>query len=600
MFGSRHALIVAIAAIGVAHAAEWSSQAVYTAGQEVSYQGQTWRAKWWTQNNVPGAEQWGPWQLVAGTPTPAPATPVPATPTPNATPTPVAVTPTVTPRPATPTPVTPAPVTPAPSGCYAAWTEGSTYAAGSNVTYKGRNYRALVTHVAYVGANWNPAASGTLWSDTGACNDGGVQPTPTVTPRPTVSPTPTPTVTPRPTISPTPVTATPTPVSPVSPTPIVSPTPVVPTPVVPTPAGGVPTKAEAEAYAARLTDTDIFRKVKYSVRTLPNAQVEAVAPGKATNPENVKRVEALVSQQKFDYYFQVRNPSYTYQGFLQGVAKFPGFCDTYTDGRNSDEICRRSLAAMFAHFAQETGGHSIEQFGIPEWRQALVHVREMGWDETKSGYNAECNDPVFNKIWTCGKLANGQFKGYFGRGAKQLSYNYNYGPFSQAMFDGDQFKLLNNPELVADTWLNLASAVFFFIYPQPPKPSMLHVIDGTWVPNDFDKSRQLGNDFPTTIQIINAECQDTPTKPAAQNRINYYTEFSRDLGWDINKESMKCAGMGRFDGGSSAAFNIYWEEDWKVGGENKCQLVSYQTPYNALIEGQYVKCVEDKWNVKLK
>ncbi|XZG69590.1 glycoside hydrolase family 19 protein [Chitinibacteraceae bacterium HSL-7] len=586
------ALVVAIASIGVAHAAEWDSKAVYVKGNQVTYQGQTFEAKWWTQGDAPGATQWGPWSVVAGGGTPAPtpvATPVP---TPVTTPAP---TPVATPAPTPVATPTPAPGT-GPAGCYSAWVEGSTYAAGTQVTYNGRNYKALVTHVAYIGANWNPAANPTLWTDTGACTSGGgtVTPTPVATPTPAPV-TPTPVVTPIPTPvppTPTPVTPTPAPVTP-TPTPVVTPTPA------PTP-GGVPTKAEAEAYAAQLTDSDIFRKVKYSVRTLPNAQVEAVAPGKATNPENVKRVEALLSAQKFEYYFPVRNTSYTYQGFLQGVAKFPGFCDTYTDGRNSDEICRRSLAAMFAHFAQETGGHSIEQFGIPEWRQALVHVREMGWDETMSGYNAECNDPVFNQVWTCGKLADGKFKGYFGRGAKQLSYNYNYGPFSQAMFDGDQFKLLNNPELVADTWLNLASAVFFFIYPQPPKPSMLHVIDGTWVPNQFDKDRQLGNDFPTTIQIINAECQDSPTKKAAQNRIDYYTEFARDLGWDISKESMKCAGMGRFDGGSSAAFNIYWEQDWKVGGENKCQLVSYQTPYNALIEGQYVKCVEARWNVTLK
>lgn len=558
-------------------AADWDAKAVYTAGQTVTYQGKTWKAKWWTQGEVPGSQQWGAWGEVAGTVTPVPtvaptatptakptvaptATPLP-TATPTATPTPKpTVTPTATPLPtATPTIAPTVAPTVAPTAtptaaptqppvvtgpCEAGWSAATAYQGGAKVSYQGYNYSA----------KWwtqgNDPSQGGVWVSSGACsggsNGGGG----------TVTPTPAP--------------------------------------------GGVPTKAEAEAYAATLTNSDIFRKVKASVRTLPNSVVEAVAPGKATNPDNVKRVEALVSQQKFDYFFQVRNKAYTYQGFLQAVAKFPGFCDTYTDGRNSDEICRRSLAGMFAHFAQETGGHSIVEFGIPEWRQALVHVREMGWTEGMSGYNAECNDPVFNKTWTCGKLPDGKFKGYFGRGAKQLSYNYNYGPFSQAMFDGDQFKLLNEPELVADTWLNLASAVFFFIYPQPPKPSMLHVIDGTWVPNDFDKARQLGNDFPTTIQIINAECQDSPTKAAAQNRLDYYTEFSRELGWDIKKESMKCAGMGRFDGGSSAAFNIYWEKDWKVGGDNKCQLVSYQTPYNALIDGQYTKCVEANWGVTLK
>ncbi|MER6538033.1 carbohydrate-binding protein [Streptomyces sp900105755] len=40
----------------------WSATAVYTAGNEVSYNSHNWKAKWWTQNEVPGASEWGPWQ----------------------------------------------------------------------------------------------------------------------------------------------------------------------------------------------------------------------------------------------------------------------------------------------------------------------------------------------------------------------------------------------------------------------------------------------------------------------------------------------------------------------------------------------------------
>lgn len=53
----------------------------------------------------------------------------------------------------------------------------------------------------------------------------------------------------------------------------------------------------------------------------------------------------------------------------------------------------------------------------------------------------------------CGKDKDGDFLSYFGRGAKQLSYNYNYGPFSDAMY-GDVRPLLDKPELVADTRMN--------------------------------------------------------------------------------------------------------------------------------------------------
>jgi chitinase len=39
----------------------WSATAVYTAGNEVGYNGHHWKAKWWTQNEKPGAAEWGPW-----------------------------------------------------------------------------------------------------------------------------------------------------------------------------------------------------------------------------------------------------------------------------------------------------------------------------------------------------------------------------------------------------------------------------------------------------------------------------------------------------------------------------------------------------------
>ncbi|UOD33338.1 chitinase [Massilia violaceinigra] len=350
-----------------------------------------------------------------------------------------------------------------------------------------------------------------------------------------------------------------------------------------------------------MTDNAFFRTVKASIRTLDNAGVEQVVPGRSANPINVKRVERLLPATKWDHFFAVREPSYTYQRFLQAVAKFPALCDDYADGRDADGICRHTLATMFAHFAQETGEHNASST-IPEWRQGLKYLRELGCDDTGAGcgYNAECADPVFNSVWTCGKNPDGSFKKYFGRGAKQLSYNYNYGPFSQIMFGGDQSVLLRDPDRVASTWLNLASATFFFVYPQPPKPSMLHVIDGTWVPNAADRAAGAGNNFATTIMIINAECGQGTEKAAAQNRINYYKQFAGELGWNVGAEQLSCATMQRFGPSSSASYSIYWEKNWNEGGQNQCQLVSYQTPYSALIADNYVKCVQDNWKVKLQ
>jgi len=357
-----------------------------------------------------------------------------------------------------------------------------------------------------------------------------------------------------------------------------------------------------------LTNFPLMASVKSTIRTLDNSLVEQIEPGKSTNPENVKRVEGIIKASDWDYLFPLRAPEYTYSNFLKAVGKFPALCQTYTDGRNSDAICRKSLATMFAHFAQETGGHESWR-PEAEWRQALVYVREMGWSEgQKGGYNGECNPDVWQgQTWPCGKDKDGDFVSYFGRGAKQLSYNYNYGPFSEAMY-GDVRVLLDKPELVADTWLNLASAIFFFAYPQPPKPSMLQVIDGTWQPNDHDKANGLVPGFGVTTQIINGgvECGGPTEIAQSQNRIKYYKEFANYLKVPVPaNEVLGCANMKQFDEGGAGALKIYWEQDWGWSADTpdgktySCQLVGYQTPFSAFKEGDYGRCVQKFFNVNV-
>lgn len=353
---------------------------------------------------------------------------------------------------------------------------------------------------------------------------------------------------------------------------------------------------------AALTDGPLMALVKDSIRTRDNEAVEAVVPGREANPENVRRVESIIDAERWDFFFPRRAPEYTYESFLRAIAKFPAFCGLYDDGRDADAICRKALATMFAHFTQETGGHTIA-WPEPQWRQGLVYVRELGWSEEASGGYGICDTSTWQgATWPCavfpeGHPSAGAYKSYFGRGAKQLSYNYNYGPFSQAMF-GDVSVLLEEPQLVADTWLNLASAVFFYVYPQPPKPSMLHALDGTWVPNEHDLAGGLEPGFGVTTQIINGgiECGGSSEHQQSANRIEYYRNFARELGVEIvPDEVLGCANMQRFDTQGSGALAIYWEQDWTR--PNACQLVSYQTPFSAFTGGDYEKCVEAYFDV---
>lgn len=359
------------------------------------------------------------------------------------------------------------------------------------------------------------------------------------------------------------------------------------------------------------TASDDFAKIKHTIRTLDNESVEQVLPGRAGNPGNVKRLESILSSQAWSFLFPHRAAEYDYRKFLQAVAKFPAFCGHYDTIGKADAICRRSLATLFAHMTRETGAFE-QTLGTEQWRQGLYFTRQVGCSDgsLNCGYNNTCSPALWQgQTWPCGKDAQGRYLKYYGRGARQLSYNFNYGAFSDAIF-GDATVLLNDPDRVADSWLNLASAVFFFVYPQPPKPAMLAVIDGSWRPNAADIAQGIRPGFGATINIVAGgnECGRT-TKRKSQSpnpissRVDIYKHYANYLGVPIKaKEVLDCKNQGRFTGDGAGALKIHYEEDWlwhsnRVDARSfECKLVDYQTPYFALAIGAYERCVKDKFN----
>ena len=287
--------------------------------------------------------------------------------------------------------------------------------------------------------------------------------------------------------------------------------------------------------------------------TLDNKLVELIEPGSVNNPENVKNVEKIISESRFREFFPQKNGAYTYSNFLKAIGKYPAIC-------SNARLCPKILANMFAHFEQETAG--------------LFYIEEIN----KGRYCADWSDWV-KEAYPCvpGKK-------YYGRGAKQLSWNYNYGSFSSAMF-GDPLVLLKEPELVATTWLNFAASMWFFVTPQPPKPSMLQVLDQSWTPNFHDVSSKLKPGFGVTTMIINGEIECGKITQQAQNREKYYKEYAKKLNVKIEGEKLDCKDMKPFSsGGSAGKVSLYWAP------ESGCKLVTWQTAYSALIEGDYDRC----------
>ena len=288
---------------------------------------------------------------------------------------------------------------------------------------------------------------------------------------------------------------------------------------------------------------------------LPSHQVEKISAGNDDNPSNVQILQRLLPEQKFEEIFPRANPAYTYNNFLKAVGAFPAVCRT-------EDSCRRELATMFAHFQQETLG--------------LFYLEEIN----KSSYCAQWT------AWVSQSFPCSAGQKYYGRGAKQLSWNYNYGAFSLAIF-GDPQVLLRQPELVATTWLNFASALWFFVTPQPPKPAMLEIVSGAWQPTQADLSGNISPGFGATTLVINGalECGPNPANPTAStNRQFHYRLYAEMFGLDIRGEKLDCADMAAFSSaGASPA--LYWEP------RQACSLVTWQTAFSALVDGNYQRCL---------
>ena len=60
-----------------------------------------------------------------------------------------------------------------------------------------------------------------------------------------------------------------------------------------------------------------YREVLKTVMTLDNDEVEKISPKRKENPDNVRRVEFILTEDNFDELFPRRHRSYTYTRLLQ-------------------------------------------------------------------------------------------------------------------------------------------------------------------------------------------------------------------------------------------------------------------------------------------
>jgi hypothetical protein len=262
------------------------------------------------------------------------------------------------------------------------------------------------------------------------------------------------------------------------------------------------------------------------------------------NNRNATKVSKYLDEIKWNELFPKRygigikdsinnNPDfYSFKTFVLVAKLFPAFL---SEGDESAQ--KRELAAFLANIAQETsGGWQDAPGGYFKWGLYFL-------EENNSGLQYTYNDTSKKNY----PGVEGRY--YYGRGPKQLTWNYNYGQFSEAWY-GNKDSLLQHPEFLSkDPLLSFASALWFWMTPQFPKPSCHDIIVGKWVPtsDDIQKGRLPG--FGATVNVINGgvECGKGTDILKTKYRYQYYQYFCNYFqvppGDNINCSSQKPFGQ---------------------------------------------------------
>ena len=128
--------------------------------------------------------------------------------------------------------------------------------------------------------------------------------------------------------------------------------------------GSVPSEKEALLKEEYLTDQyPLFKKVKETVKTLDTKIVEKITPNDPENPDNVKRVEFILSEENYEDLFPRRHPSYTYKRLLQVCLFLRPYAQFH--------IFRRSQnSPLFVPMLD--GRSALMQFAAKLWPQCLL------------------------------------------------------------------------------------------------------------------------------------------------------------------------------------------------------------------------------------
>ena len=238
------------------------------------------------------------------------------------------------------------------------------------------------------------------------------------------------------------------------------------------------------------------------------------------------RLTALLSEDDWNHLFPhrygyrdtekvplpVKNDLFSYQAFLKATESFPSFLSG-----NDVQLQKRELCALLANMAYETGGGwDAAPGGYYQW--GFYFPEEKGCEKGCSHYSDTTKKnypPVAGQS-------------YHGRGPLQLSWNYNYGQFSEDYFHDRNILLQDPSQVIQKGEICFASALWFWTKAQYTKPSCHDIMYGIWKPASKDSTAGRLPGFGAVVNVINGGLECGGNTTAGSNyRYGYYLYFCR-------------------------------------------------------------------------
>ena len=144
-----------------------------------------------------------------------------------------------------------------------------------------------------------------------------------------------------------------------------------------------------------------------------------------------------------------------------------------------------------------------------------------------------------------------------------MKWNYNYGRFADAVYPGypkDKMNIMMNPENLESGILGFLSALWIYMTPRSPMPSMHEIATGFYKPNEHDELSQIFPAFGATTNVFNGnkECnvEFGTESDSAYHRAQIYLDLLNFF--NLHPEyHLGCSKMGPFPEEGNASHAQY-------------------------------------------